>query len=400
MIVHKIDASSRKKIQNYFEVMKTNIQYMVFKDPFNFFKNLSAHFRQKIAATHPSSTKFTVFCDKYVVLLALTMDTLVNKTIEISPNDQVFHDMERFAAMTSCPDLSRCMLYGRRAVVLSFANKKDNGEELVKEALVCAHRVTACLETVDLLYKIVLFLRVWYEHFPQITTNAIYDHYRMAMQILENEPDDRREVWAMKFTLRLLCCFLGLGMHCRFIKHFNCSNSVKRESERLLNKYHSSDTGLRLKMYFSIANSRLYHLKGDTDRALAHIHLAKRIAMKGKYIELKTILESEQTLYMPDATPLFVEDESSDSENVVSHCIPEPIQLPNSFHCPNNQYVELTNFSNLPPLPDSVPSCAGNIKSVSENAGEYEWELNTYEEPPRSHDFSQETVHIRSSKMN
>lgn len=136
MIVHKIDASSRKKIQNYFEVMKTNIQYMVFKDPFNFFKNLSAHFRQKIAATHPSSTKFTVLCDKYVVLLALTMDTLVNKTIEISPNDQVFHDMERFAAMTSCPDLSRCMLYGRRAVVLSVANKKDNGEELVKEALV------------------------------------------------------------------------------------------------------------------------------------------------------------------------------------------------------------------------------------------------------------------------
>lgn len=99
--------------------------------------------------------------------------------------------MERFGALTSCPDLSRCMLYGRRAVVLSFANKKGEGEELVKEALVCAHRVSACLETVDLLYKIVLFLRVWYEHFPQITTNAIYDHYRMAMQILENEPDGK-----------------------------------------------------------------------------------------------------------------------------------------------------------------------------------------------------------------
>lgn len=335
MIVHKIDASSRKKIQNYFEVMKTNIQYMVFKDPFNFFKKLSVHFRQKIADIHPSSTKFAVLCDKYVVLLALTMDTLVNKTIEISPDDQVFHDMERFAAMTLCPDLSRCMLYGRRAVVLSFANKKGEGEELVKEALVCAHRVSACLETVDLLYKIVLFLRVWYEHFPQITTNAIYDHYRMAMQILENEPDDRREVWAMKFTFRLLCCFLGLGMHCRFIKHFNCTNNVKTESERLLKKYQSSETGLRLKMYFSIAKSRLHHLKGDTDTALEHILLAKEIAMKGKYVELKTILESEQTLYLSDAAPLFVEEESSDSDNIVSHCIPEPIQLPNSWN-PNS----------------------------------------------------------------
>lgn len=186
------------------------------------------------------------------------------------------------------------------------------------------------------------------------------------MQILENEPDDRREVWAMKFTLRLLCCFLGLGMHCRFIKKFKCSNMVKRESVRLLTKYHSSDNGLRLKMYFSIANARLCHLKGDTDTALEHIHLAKKIAMKGKYIELKSILESEQTLYMPDAAPLFVEEESSDSDNVASHCIPEPIQLPNSHHCPNNQYVELSNFSYRPPLPAPVP-----------NARTEEWEVHT-----------------------
>lgn len=143
-------------------------------------------------------------------------------------------------------------------------------------------------------------------------------------------------------------------MHCRFIKHFNCTNNVKRESERLLKKYQSSETGLRLKMYFSIAKSRLYHLKGDTDTALEHILLAKEIAMKGKYVELKTILESEQTLYMSDAAPLFVEEESSDSVNIVSHCIPEPIQLPNSwnpnsFQSPKNQSVELTNFSNLCP---------------------------------------------------
>lgn len=53
--------------------------------------------------------------------------------------------------------------------------------------------------------------------------------------------------------------------------------------------------------------------------------------MKGKYVEMKTILESEQTLFMSDAAPLFVEEESSDSDNIVSHCIPEPIHLPNSL---------------------------------------------------------------------
>lgn len=136
---------------------------------------------------------------------------------------------------------------------------------------------------------------------------------------------------------------------------------------------------------------------------MEHILLAKEIAMKGKYVELKTILESEQTLYMSDAAPLFVEEESSDSVNIVSHYIPEPIQLPNSwnpnsFQSPKNQSVELTNFSNLPPVPASVPSGEGTINSVSENARDEEQEVNTNEEPRRSHDFSQETIHIRSSK--
>lgn len=149
---------------------------MVFKDPFNFFKKLSVHFRQKIADTHPSSTKFAVLCDKYVVLLALTMDTLVNKTIEISPDDQVFHDMERFAAMTSCPDLSRCMLYGRRAVVLSFANKKGRAKNWSKrpwsahtEFLLVWKLLTCCIKSFFFfVFGINIFLRLQQMQFTVI----------------------------------------------------------------------------------------------------------------------------------------------------------------------------------------------------------------------------------------
>lgn len=367
-MVQKIDASSRRKIQIYSESMKKNIQDMMFNNPEEHFRNLSVKFRGEInrLLLLPTTSDMTEICDKYFVFLTLTMDSIANKTNAIDPKDQLFQDMESILTMTSCPDLSRCMLYGRRAVVLSFAGQKSEGDEMVKEALVCANRVFGCLEMVDTLYKIILYLRAWYKFFPQIITNEIYIHFTQAILILKNEPDDIRLFWTRRFIFRLLFCYLGLGMRCRFIERYNCSDAVLKEAERLIQKYDSPVAELRVQMYFAIAKSRLCHLKGDIDTALDHIQLAKSIAKKGKCCELDIILKTENDLLLPDTVPLFVEEESSDSENVASHCIPEPIQLPNSFHC-QYQYVELTNFPD-PPLPVPVSSGGGDINKVSENA--------------------------------
>lgn len=46
-------------------------------------------------------------------------------------------------------------------------------------------------------------------------------------------------------------------------------------------------------MYFLIVKFRLYYLKGDIDIVLEYIFLVKEIVMKGKYVELKIILELE-----------------------------------------------------------------------------------------------------------
>lgn len=397
--VQKNDASNRRKIQIYSESMKKNIQNMMFNNPEEHFRNLSVKFRGEInrLLLLPTTTDMTEICDKYFVFLTLTVDSIANKTNAIDPNDQLFQDMEFISTMTSCPDLSRCMLYGRRAVVLSFAGQKPEGDEIVKEALVCANRVSGCLEIVDTLYKIILYLRAWYEFFPQIITNEIYIHFTQAIHILENEPDDIRLFWTRRFTFRLLFCYLGLGMRCRFIKRYRCSCAVMKEAERQIQIYDSPKAELRVQMYFAIAKSRLCHLKGDIDQALEHIQLAKSIAKKGKCCELKIILETEKDLLLPDTAPLFVEEESSDSENVACHCIPEPIHLPKSFHC-QYQYVELTNFPEHP-LPVSISSGEGDINNVSENARTDEWEENTNEGPPRTHGVSQEVVYIRSSKM-
>lgn len=151
--IQKFSAPRRKRIQLFSESMKKMIQDMVFKDPVEHFRSFSVKIKDKInSMPHIFKKKdLTELCDKYIASLTLTMDSMANKTNAIDPNDQLFLDMESILIMTSCPDLSRCMLYGRRAVVLSFANRKSEGDEMIKEALVCANRVSGCMEIVDTL---------------------------------------------------------------------------------------------------------------------------------------------------------------------------------------------------------------------------------------------------------
>ncbi|XP_056005903.1 uncharacterized protein LOC125660490 [Ostrea edulis] len=394
--VQRLDTRNRKKIQIYFKSMKTNLQNMIFLDPVDYFMKRSIEFRQKIYTTVPSSedTILQEFCDKYVVALAFTIDTMANKTNHIDPNHKLFRDMESIISFTSCPDLSRCILYGRRAVVLSFANKKGEGEGLLREGLICAQRVSSCLEIVDLHYKSVLFLRAWFEHFPQIILNRIYGHMQSAMQILENEQDDVRRFWTQRFIFRLLCCFLGLGMRCRFIEKFNCPFNILQEAERLLNKYDTPDAECRLQMYFAIAKSRLWNLKGDNDAALEYISQAKEIACRGNFSELKTISAAEQVLFLSDVQPLFVETENNNFTDII---IAEPIHLPPSYHLPSS-----SNFSD-----HSLTLTSRSISeiSISVQGSNKEEEIGNEihmpsEEAAISHDFSREVVHLRSAKIN
>jgi hypothetical protein len=401
--VQRLDTSNRKKIQIYFECMKKSLQDMIFKDPVDYFVKLSIKIRQKIYTTLPSSdqTILQEVCDKYIISLALSIDAMANKTNQIDPNHSLFQDMDSIIAFTSCPDLSRCTLYGRRAVVLSFVNEKGEGEELLKEGLVCAHRVSRCLETVDLHYKSVLFLRAWFEHYPQIILNRIYGHIQNAMQILQNEPDDVRLFWTRRFIFRLLCCMLGLGMRCRFIKNFSCPFYILQEAERLIRKYDSADAECRIQMYFCIAKARLWNLKGNDDAALKHIDEAKKIAKRGNFSELKTISAAEQVLLLRDVSPLFVEAENND--DMADVMVVEPIHLPPSYHLPitsnsSNNHLKLTSQSNS----EILISGQGSTQEEEIRNGEQTPtdDVIHSEEAAVSHDFAQEVVHVRSAKMN
>ncbi|CAC5390388.1 unnamed protein product [Mytilus coruscus] len=174
----------------------------------------------------------TELCDKYIVLVALTIDALANKTNEVDPQD-----------------LSRCMLYGRKAVAMSFKGKQADGEGMVIRALECADNIVPCLETVDLYYKIVLFRRAWYENNPEIELKFIAYYTNKARDMLKGMSDDLKLFWSRRFAVRLLFCYLGLGMRCRFIDGYQIRPEYVQKSEKLLELFDSS-AEIRIQMFF------------------------------------------------------------------------------------------------------------------------------------------------------
>ncbi|VDI38479.1 Hypothetical predicted protein [Mytilus galloprovincialis] len=292
--VSKVDVQDRTFIQAYFDVMKKSVQKMEMSNPVEYLSNLSQKIQMRVNICNQSNERvLTEMCDKYIVLVALTIDALANKTNEVDPEGNLFNEIENIISRSSCPDLSRCMLYGRKAVALSFNGKQKEGEGMVIRARECAGNIVPCLETVDLYYKIVLFRRAWYENNPENELKMIMNYTNIARDILIDMSGDLMLFWFRRFAVRLLFCYLGLGMRCRFIPNYQIQPDYIQKSESLLEQFDSKTAEIRIQMFFYIAKARLFHLKGDIENAFLINDEAKKIARKGGYSELKTILDNE-----------------------------------------------------------------------------------------------------------
>ncbi|CAC5390389.1 unnamed protein product [Mytilus coruscus] len=295
--VSRIDIKDRTFIQTYFTVMKKKVQEMEFDNPVEYLTNLAKQIQETgTRCDQANEILFTEICDKFVVLLALTIDALANNTNDIDPKNNLFNEIEAIISKTSCPDLSWCMLYGRKAVALSFQNKREEGEDMEKMALICAANVVPCLETVDMYYKIVLFHRAWYENNPKKELVFIDEVKQKAFDILKGLGDELGISWSRRFVVRLLFCYLGVGMRCRFMPDYHIQPEYVTISEKLLQTYDSKTAEIRVQMFFHIAKARLSHLKGDLTNAILYNEEAKNIATKGSYSELTTILDNEKIL--------------------------------------------------------------------------------------------------------
>ncbi|XP_076107794.1 uncharacterized protein LOC143076051 [Mytilus galloprovincialis] len=294
--VSKMDVQDRAFIQAYFEVMKKSMQKMEIENPVEYLTNVSQDLQKIMNSCNQAKEKeIKEMCDKYIVLVALNFDAVANKTNKVDPQGNLFTKIENIIAKSSCPNLSRCMLYGRKAVAMSFKGKQADGENMVIGALECAENIEPCLETVDLYYKIVLFRRAWYENNPEIELKSIAYYCNTARDMLQNMSDDLKLFWSRRFAVRLLFCYLGLGMRCRFIDGYQIRPEYVHKSEGLLELFDSS-AEIRIRMFFYIAYARLFHLTGDIRKAILYNDKAKKIARKGNFSELKTINDNGEIL--------------------------------------------------------------------------------------------------------
>lgn len=293
--VQRAPVGNRQCIQDDFIKYKRLLQSLQLQNPIDYLAGFAQGILLSIQEI-PNLQKRKL-CDQYIVFAALTIDSMANKTNEIPFDNPHFDKINEVIPNTTCPALSRCMLYGRQAVILSFAKDRKRGEEIIKEAYYEEMSVDPCLETVDLYYKIVLYQRAWYEHEQETITSKIHNLTNKACHILASKQEDIRLFWSRRFVVRLLYCYLGIGMRGRFITGFECSEEIIKESNRLLSCYDTNDAELRLQMFFNIAKARLFHLTGNRLEAVECIAKASKIASDGGFnAELNAIEETKLQL--------------------------------------------------------------------------------------------------------
>ncbi|CAC5426143.1 unnamed protein product [Mytilus coruscus] len=267
-------------------------------DPLRYLETLFQFIQMSENQGNLTTCNMTKIYDQYVAFVAFTIDDFTNKTNDIDPESNLFNDIEAIASKTSCPDVTRCIMYGRKAVAYSFKNKKVEGENMKMKALLCVVNVGPCLEIVDMLYKLVLFSRAWYEHNPDEELAFILEYTKKANDTLAaiSLGDDQRYLWQQRFNVRLLFCYVGIGMRGKFISTYKLKSTHENEANKLLAILNASDSNSRLGMLVNVAKSRLYQLNSEFEEAIFYNKKAKIIAIRKNYCERKEICENAKKL--------------------------------------------------------------------------------------------------------
>ncbi|CAG2213688.1 unnamed protein product [Mytilus edulis] len=144
------------------------IQEMKYVKRSKYFRELSLQTLEMIRNKYLYKGKLMPrICDKYIMLEALSIDILTNETDKINLSDRLLNirDKEYILKMSSYPDLLRCMLLVRRAVIGSFnqQQKTTEGEAIISDIFQMMDSLQPCVEHVDILYRIVIFQRALFK---------------------------------------------------------------------------------------------------------------------------------------------------------------------------------------------------------------------------------------------
>ncbi|XP_062567056.1 uncharacterized protein LOC134229336 [Saccostrea cucullata] len=287
--VARAPVGNRKAIQQYFKFIKKQVHEFTFKNPQADLSSIGVRLRQNIEL-EKNDAKRQFMYDRYVALKAAEIDALTNKTDDIDPYGGAFRDIEEVIDHSSNPNVSRVLLYGRKADVLSSLGKREEGRGMLKEGFKYANATDTCIESVDMVYKSVVFRLSELEKRPssELKKLLLLEASR-GLQGLVDEDEDVKIFWRRLFILRMVYSHLGIGKRCMIIPDHKISEESLREAERLLSLDSLEDLEHRRQMMYGVAKARLLELKGELSSAFATICTAMEIAKEGKYTEMPMI---------------------------------------------------------------------------------------------------------------
>lgn len=287
--VARAAVGDRRPIQQYFKFIKKQVHEFTFKNPQGDLSLIGARLRQRIEMEE-NEAKRQHMNDRYIALKAAEIDALTNKTDDIDPYGGAFKDIEDVLDESSNPNISRVLLYGRKADVLSSLGKQDEGRCMLQEGFSCANATDTCIESIDMIYKSVVFrLSELEEHPSEKIKKLLLAEASRGIQDLSREDEDVKIFWRRLFILRMIYCHLGIGKRCRMIPCYEVSVESVKEAERLLLLDPLDELEHRRQMMYGVAKARLMELKGDMSSALTFISKAVEIAKEGKYNEMPMI---------------------------------------------------------------------------------------------------------------
>lgn len=287
--------------KDYFIEQTKMIQEMKYVKRSKYFRELSLQTLEMIRNKYLYKGKLMPrICDKYIMLEALSIDILTNETDNIKLSDRLLNirDKEYILKMSSYPDLLRCMLLVRRAVIGSFnqQQKTTKGEAIISDIFQMMDSLQPCVEHVDILYRIVIFQRALFKSSPDRVTTRIEQLLDRAKCLLQMESNEVKLFWETRFSIRLLFCYLGMGMRGVFIANYVITDDIKEKANKLIDFSDSKHSPLRIKMIFYMAKARYFDLTCETEKAIKCNENAKDIAERGNYNEKTTIIENDKRI--------------------------------------------------------------------------------------------------------
>lgn len=220
-----------------------------------------------------------------------------------------FRYMESVIPFTSNPRVSSMTYLARYGSAVAMKNSIDDGLTYVQFAKEHAEYVTPCKDTGMVYYIEVNLLSQKYEKDPtQCLKTTILRTSEQGIAQFNSENDEIRKDYQRMLLLKMVFCYLGVGLFCKKIEKAQTTSSERDEAKKVIDFIETPDVwqGMekRRKMLFYVAKSEYYKQQGNMDLAKVHAKEAEKLGKENSWMA-----------ELPNICDMLMELEKSSSSN-------------------------------------------------------------------------------------